>query len=100
MSEYQPVPVAIAEEISFRYAKDVVVIVCYDTEHNMFHTTTYGNSAEDKLHAADLGEVLCEAAGGVLREKVVYEDFRLNAGRLKEENDRLRRRIAELEGSP
>jgi hypothetical protein len=51
MSEYQQVPVAVAEEVSFRYAKDVVVIVCFDTEHNMFHTTTYGNSAEDKLHA-------------------------------------------------
>ena len=99
MSDYVPVPVAVAEEISFRFSKDVVVIVCWNAEHGMFHTTTFGHTAEDKLHAADLGEALCEAAGGVLREKITFEDFRLDAAHLKEENDRLRSRIAELEAA-
>ncbi len=97
MSDYLLVPVAVAAEISERFEKDIVIVICWNAEHNKFHMTTFGRAAIDKVNAADLGEILADAAGAVLSEKTVYEDFRLDAARLKEENDRLKRRIAELE---
>jgi len=99
MSESLPVPVAVAQELSFRFSKDMAVIVCWDREHNRLDTTTFGQSALDKLHAAELGEVFAKAAGAT-SAGIVYEDFRLDAAHLKEENDRLRQRIADLEAAP
>ncbi len=98
MSGYLPVPVSFAAEIAERLDKDQVVILSYNRGHNLVHTTTYGRSAFDKCSAADLGDVVSQAAGCDLKKKRIYEDFRLEAAKLKEENYRLRARIAELEG--
>ena len=94
---YVPVPVAVASEISRKFDKDIVIIFCINHEHVLSHTTTFGRAARDKLVAADLGEVLAAAAGCEVAKKTSYEDFRLDAARLKEENDWLKQRVAELE---
>jgi hypothetical protein len=99
VSDYKPIPVDVAAYIASGYDKDIVVITAWSRQHEMTHTTTWGRSAEDKLRAADLGEVLAQAAGADLTQKKNYEDFRLDAGRLKEENDRLREQLAMLRQS-
>jgi hypothetical protein len=98
--EYRTVPVAAAAELAQRFSKDIVVILCWDALHNLVHTTTWGHSANDKLVAADAGETAAKAIGCDLKQQRTYEDFRLDAARLKEENDGLRARIAELEAQP
>ena len=97
MSEYHQVPVAVAEEIAFRFEKDIVVILCWSEQFEKLHTTTFGQSAQDKLLAAEIGESLARHCNCDLSQTRTYEDFRLDAGRLKEENDRLKARLAELE---
>lgn len=76
MSEYVPVPVEAAREIAQKFAKDIVVIVATDRAHDQIHTTTYGRSQFDKIHAAELGPVLATAAGGFVPAAKMFEDFR------------------------
>lgn len=99
MINYQPIPVSAAADIAGRYEKDVVVIVAWDRTFEKIHTTTFGITAEDKLAAAELGPILAAAAGAEMTQVHPYEDFRLDAARLKEENDQLRARLAELEAA-
>ena len=97
---YQPVPVDVAAQIAERFSKDIAIILTWDGLHNLVHTTTWGHSANDKLVAADAGETVAKALGCDLKQQRVYEDFRVDAARYKEENDRLRERVAELEARP
>jgi hypothetical protein len=97
---YCEVPVAAAADIANRCLKDIVIIVSWDAWHDRLHTTTWGRSSYDKLLAADAGETAAKAIGCDLKDQRVYEDFRLDAAKLKEENDRLRARVAELEAKP
>ena len=87
---YQPVPVDVAAQIAERFSKDIAIILTWDGLHNLVHTTTWGHSANDKLVAADAGETVAKALGCDLKQQRVYEDFRVDAARYKEENDRLR----------
>ena len=98
--EYQPVPVEVASQVAERFSKDIVIIMCWDAAHNLVHVTTWGHSASDKLVAADAGETAATAIGCDLKQQRTYEDFRLDAARLKEENDGLKARLAELEARP
>lgn len=75
MPEYQQVPVAVAKQIAERFAKSLVVILCYDREHERTHTTTYGVTAFDKENAAAVGELCTEAIGGDLSKKRTFADF-------------------------
>ncbi len=88
-----------AAAIAGKFAKEVVVILCWDRAFNMGHTTSFGVTAEDKLLAADMADEASEAAGFITSQKRVYEDFRLDTTRLKEENDQLRQRVAQLEAA-
>ena len=97
---YQPVVVGVAAGIAKRFSKDIVIIVSWDARHNLIHTTTWGQSANDKLVAADAGETIVKAIGCDLQRQRIYEDFRLDAARWKEENDRLKAQIANLTPSP
>ncbi len=97
---YCLVPVEVAADIAARFSKNAVVILCWDDTYALIHTTTWGRSAGDKLLAADAGETAAKAIGCDLSQQRVYEDFRLDAAKLKEENDRLKLTIAELEGRP
>jgi hypothetical protein len=73
---YVPVPVSAARDLAHSFAKDVVVILCYDRKHDLLHTTTYGRDASDKIRAAELGPVLAKAAGGFTPAGQPFEDFR------------------------
>jgi len=97
-SDYIPVPVAAAAAIAANYAKQVVVIVSLDRAHDLVHTTTFGERAGDKLVAAETGDAVARLLADFDR-RTPFEDWRLlDLARLKEENDALRRRVAELEG--
>lgn len=76
MREYFPVPVSSARDIANAFGKQIVVIVAVDRVHGQVHTTTYGKEAFDKIAAAELGQVLAEAAGGFTPAAHCFEDFR------------------------
>ncbi len=73
---YKPIPVAAARAIAAQYEKDVVIVLAYDHEHGLVHTTTYGRSEDDSVKAKRVGKALCEMIGGDLSRTTVYEDFR------------------------
>lgn len=75
MSEYIAVPVQAAKDVAEKYAKQMVVILCYDREHGLTHTTTYGVMPFDKENAAAAGEICAKAVGADLGQKQVFEDF-------------------------
>lgn len=52
MSDYIPVPVPAAEQISRKYEKDQVIVISADRAHDKLHFTSYGKTATDKLEAA------------------------------------------------
>jgi hypothetical protein len=73
--EYQPVPVQVARKIAAVYAKQCVVIACYDERYQKTHVTTYGQEPHHKEMAANAGDEV----GRVLSHSAVqeiYEDFR------------------------
>lgn len=90
MPDYLPVPVFAAEQIATVYHKDIVVIFTIDRAHHLAHYTTFGRAAEDKLHAAGYGDLI---AGIIsverLSEVTVFEDFRLEAAKVKADRDAL-----------
>lgn len=87
---YQPVPVQAAAEVSNRFDKAVVVIISWDRKFNLIHTTTYGQSANDKLSAAALGDLLAAAAGADLSRRSTDEDFRsVTAAEWAQQKDKL-----------
>jgi hypothetical protein len=75
MSDYKEVPVLIAKEIADIYSKNQVVILCWDQEHELTHTTTYGKTAFDKENAAAIGRKLSEAIGCDMGKRQDFEDF-------------------------
>lgn len=73
---YQPVPVKDAADIARRRSKGVVTVFSYDTVHDRFHCTTYGQTPELKITAAALGDFVMKAIGCDFSQKRPYEDFR------------------------
>lgn len=96
MSKYQEIPVKEAKQISDKFDKDVVVILTYNVEHNLFHTTTFGReSNQNKLWAADLGDMMTKQAGADMTQKDVYADFRDPKSVLSDFDEWLQAKIAE-----
>jgi hypothetical protein len=76
MSEYIPVPVEAAKQVARQFEKSVVVIAAWDRAFNKFHTASYGESADDKIVAANLADLIPLAAGCDPQSLVTHEDFR------------------------
>ena len=49
---YHEVPVTVARAIAENFSKSQVVILAWDSVHQLTHTTTYGVTAADKENAA------------------------------------------------
>lgn len=73
---YREVEVSRARTIAKDCHKDIVVILSWDKESGLIHTTTFGESPEDKINAANLGDMLAQAAGADITQATTYEDFR------------------------
>ena len=60
-----------------RYSKSMVVVLAYDPEQQLMHTTTYGVDPADKEQAADVGEMCTRlVCGDGFEQRRMYEDFR------------------------
>ena len=70
---YQPVPVETAAQIAAKFRKSIVVVISWDEEHALLHTTSYGEGPIEKINAAALAEILASAAGGDLSKKTSFE---------------------------
>lgn len=99
MIGYIPVPVKAAQAIAEEFAKQAVVILAYDSEHELTHTTTYGTTAFFKENAAAAGELCTKAIGGDLSKTQVFEDFHKNydAAKFRELSEAVVRVVAILD---
>lgn len=75
-NKYAPVPVSVAREIAKKYSKAIVIINTWDTTHGLLHTTTYGESVEQKHQAASGGDIAAKALGADMPRANYSEDFR------------------------
>jgi hypothetical protein len=75
MKPYKPVTVSAAVKIAETFEKSRVVILSYDTAHELTHVTTYGTTPEDKLLAASAGDACAAVVGCDLNKITRYEDF-------------------------
>lgn len=84
MRKYQAIPVSVAQQVAEQFDKDWVVILGYDADHNLTHTTTYGRSPTNKIEAARYGTIAAEAIGCDTSKGSYNEDFRrdFDAGKL------------------
>lgn len=96
---YKPVTVDAAKGIAEEFNKDIVIIACWDEEHKLLHTTTYGKDALHKCHAASGGEIVAKALGGDLLKSTEYEDFRkdFDAGKYRALQEKAMKARAMLE---
>lgn len=69
-----PIPVSEARDIAAKYEKDVVIIIALDHKRAIVQTTSFGQTAQDKVIAAKLGLELTSFVGGDITRKTVYED--------------------------
>jgi hypothetical protein len=76
MSDYKPIPVETARDISKQFDKPVVIILAWDQAHNCCHTVTYGRNPKEKEWAARGGEMATAALGFSVPNKQNFEDFR------------------------
>jgi hypothetical protein len=85
------IPVEIARQIAIRYAKSMVVILAYDPESQLTHTTTYGVEPIDKERAADVGERCAQLiCGDGFERRTSYEDYRFtDQGKRAQQIERL-----------
>ena len=73
---YREIPVDAAQKIGDAFDKDIVIITAWDSRHLMIHTTTWGRNLDDKLRAADGGEIVARALGADLDRTTTFTDFR------------------------
>lgn len=96
--DYIPITVEQARALAEAAGKDAIIIVALDRAHNRTHATTWGKTAPDKAGAAEVADkVTAELFGLPLR---VFEDYRLDAARLKEENELLREDLPRVGAVP
>jgi len=94
---YVPVPVEAARQIGQQCHKDIVVVISIDDAHQLTHTTTWGRSVDHKQLAAALGDHLTKAAGGDLRERIRFADFRArSAAEAAQQIDQLSQEVRDL----
>jgi hypothetical protein len=93
----EPLKVEHVKELVLRHGADfAVVVACFGQAGTQW--TTYGRTPEDKVCASDLSEELsdcvnrglCPSLNPATGPATVNESFKLEAGRIKAENERLR----------
>lgn len=95
---YQEVPVGAAQHIAHAYGKDIVIVLAYDWERNMLHTTTYGRQPLHKDEAAEWGRKLSNFLYQVPSAAHVYADYRATpAAEAQAKIEALEARVKELE---
>jgi hypothetical protein len=76
MKPYLAIPVETARQIARDFDKQVVIICGWNHEHKLLHTVTYGAEPNDKISAANGGEICAKALGMDLSKSITNEDFR------------------------
>ena len=79
MQSYKPVPVSAAAAVGEQFTKSIVVIACWDPQHQLLHITTWGRDPADKLTATVAGELVAAALEADLEHTQPFEDFRVRA---------------------
>lgn len=96
-SDYKPIPVKVAAEISRGFEKSIVVILAYDKVHGLTHVTTFGESASDKVAAASAGDAIIPLLNLDEGRTRGYEDFRqLDLATEREKYDAMKNRVYDL----
>ena len=74
---YLPVPVEAAKTIGEGFKKSMVIVNAWDEEHQLLHTTTWGDDPAHKAMAADGGRIAAKALDADLLQVHAFEDYRL-----------------------
>jgi len=93
---YIPIPVEAAQELAEKYQKSQVLIVAVDPVHGLFHYTTFGVGAEDKVAVAHMADTVADIISDGDTAKV-FEDFRAGeAAQYKAQLDEAEKQIRSL----
>lgn len=78
MGKYREIPVAEARRLAGEFDKSMVVILAFDPVHLRTHVTTFGVDSEDKLRAAEAGELCAKTILGekAFEDRTVHADYR------------------------
>lgn len=63
LAAYRPIPISAARDIAEEYGKQQVIIVTWDAVHGLTHVTTYGDTVEACVQAAEGGNRVKAALG-------------------------------------
>ncbi len=75
-AEFRSIPVEMAAQIGADCHKDQVIVLSFDRSCDGVATATWGNTPQDKITAARLGQELHSFVGGDLSRMVSHADFR------------------------
>lgn len=75
MSDYIPVPVSAAKEITDQFEKSIAIIATWDQAHGLLHVTTYGVNESEKAWAASGGEIVAKALGSMPDQAIFFENY-------------------------
>lgn len=75
-SDFRSIPVEMAAQIGADCHKDQVIVLSFDRSCGWLATATWGNTPQDKITAARIGQELHSLVGGDLSRMVSHADFR------------------------
>src|SRR3954454_15981188 len=76
VADYKQITTDVAKQIAEHFEKSQVVVWAWDPAHELVHVTTYGVSAEDKVVAAQSGELVGQVLGLDRSKQRSFQDFR------------------------
>jgi hypothetical protein len=87
------IPIKVLKEIAKKYNLSHVILFAHHPEDKTDHVVTFGKSVNDCSQAADFGNLLKDVLGWP--KKLHAQPSRVQ--KLQEENEQLKKRVAELE---
>lgn len=73
-ANYKAVGIDIAAAIGSKFDKDRVLIFSFDSRTNTIHSTAWGKTKEDAIHANAESIMITKMLGGDLEKREIYED--------------------------
>lgn len=88
----KPIPIETAKQLAEQYGMSQILIVAWQRQPAATHVTTFGVTADDKVRAAQAGDLLCKHMLLYDVNRTVHADFRreFDAGLFKESLDLLK----------
>lgn len=88
----KPIPIEAAQQLAEQYGLSQILVVGWQRQPAVTHITTFGVTADDKVRAAEAGDLLGKHLALYDVNRTVHADFRrdFDAGLFKESLDLLK----------